>query len=70
MTTREKQSSVSDGSRTARAFDAERLDRVWATLAHDVREEITAKAQWERVPRAAVIHQWWPDVWAEIAVRA
>jgi hypothetical protein len=53
---------------TSRAFDAKRLDVVWAALAHDVRESISAKAKWERAPRAAVIHNWWPDVWAQIAV--
>lgn len=51
-----------------RAFDGARLQHLWASLTQDVREEILIKARWERLPRAAVIRNWWPELWAEIAV--
>jgi hypothetical protein len=55
-------------SPAARAFDSAQLDRLWASLADDVRYQIITKAKWERAPRAAVIRHWWPELWTQIAI--
>jgi len=62
------QASLLSTRGAGRAFDGARLDHLWASLTEDVREEIIIKARWERLPRAAVIRNWWPELWAEIAL--
>jgi hypothetical protein len=51
----------------SRRFSGAKLDALWPLLSDDVREQIVRKANWERIPCAAVIHHWWPELWAEIA---
>jgi hypothetical protein len=61
------QASSPSPTPSARSFNAERLERLWRSLSDDVREHILAKASWERLPRAAVIRNWWPELWAQIS---
>jgi hypothetical protein len=59
--------SFSGTETAARAFDGARFDHLWSLLTDELRGQIVTKARWERLTRAAVIRNWWPELWAEIA---
>ena len=49
------------------SFDGDRFREVFSGLDDGTREAIKAKAQWEHMSLSAVMHDWWPELWALVA---
>ncbi len=49
-----------------KGFDSQAFQRVWQSLAPDMKQAIKDKAQWEHMTLSAVMRDYWPDLWKQV----
>ena len=48
------------------SYPAGRFQKVWNSLDDETREQIRAKAKWEHMTLAAVMREWWPELFERL----